>query len=108
MASIIHDHELREACRIIGVYTANRFNTWALAGPARASCRAHVMSVLMGRKMPQSKSGVTAIEAELHRRAGIEMSPDSCSASRQREFTNLCRAEFGLPECRAFLSALST
>lgn len=52
------DVEAREACRLIGFYTNYNYDVWMLAGPAQASNRARVMTILMGRKMPQSKSGV--------------------------------------------------
>lgn len=46
---------------------------YALAGSAKASCRAHVMADLLGvDKAPQSKSGVNAIRAEFYRQAGID------------------------------------
>lgn len=50
-----------EFLRLLGVYTAGRFDVWALAGPAKASCRAHVMSALAMAKVPQSRAGVTVI-----------------------------------------------
>lgn len=65
------DAALIAAAKLLLTYTAGRSDIWMLAGPAKASCRAHVMSVLLGRKTPQSKSGVTAIVAEFHARAGI-------------------------------------
>jgi hypothetical protein len=51
----LHDDvELYAACRLIDVYCGGRFyDLWQLAGPAKASCRAHVMSTLLARKVPQ-------------------------------------------------------
>lgn len=102
MAKITHDAELYEACRLLAAYTAYRIDPWILAGPAKASCRAHVMSALMGRRMPQSKSGVSALKDELHRRAGIEKTADSCSASRDREFYEIVREHFNGGICENF------
>lgn len=106
MASITHDAELCEACRLLHVYTGGRCDVWALAGPAKASCRAHVMSALMGKKMPQAKSGVTAILGEINRRAGL-VEPGSYPASRERELTDLCCREFGPPDINRGGSVLS-
>ncbi len=57
---------LGEAIRVLGIYTAGRFDVWALAGSARASCRAHVMSTLLNRRVPQSQAGVNAIQAAFY------------------------------------------
>ena len=73
----------KEALRLLGIYTAGRFDIWALAGDSKASCRAHVMSALVGKKMPKSKSGVTAITAEFYQRGGIV---GSCIAHREDNF----------------------
>ena len=55
-----------QALKLLGTYTAGRFDIWMLAGSSKASCRSHVMSVLMGQKVPQSKSGVTALRDALY------------------------------------------
>ena len=86
------DVELRGACRLLGVYTANRFDVWALAGPARASCRAHIASVLLGRKVPQAKAGVTMLRDELFTRSGVT---GNCLAAREEAFIRLCLEWFG-------------
>ena len=52
---------LGEALRLLGIYTAGRYDIWALAGPRKASCRAHVLSTLLAKSVPQSKAGVNAI-----------------------------------------------
>ncbi len=86
--------QLVEAVRLLGIYTAGRFDAWLLAGPAKASCRAHVMSALAGQRMPQSKSGVVAIRAELYRQsaiAGCDFSGCDCEALRERAFMAFCR-----------------
>ncbi len=79
---------VKEAIRLLGVYTAGRFDVWALMGPAKASCRAHVMSVLCEHKMPQAKSGVTAIRAKFYAALGIA---GNCEAIREDVFRQLCR-----------------
>ncbi len=52
---------LGEAIRLLGIYTAGRYDVWILAGRAKASCRAHVLSTLLDKTVPQSKAGVNAI-----------------------------------------------
>lgn len=79
----------REAIKLLGTYTAGSFDVWALAGPAKASCRAHVMSALMGQKMPQSKSGVNAIIAAFYSRCSIT---GDHIAGRDKNFREFCRA----------------
>ena len=79
----------REAVRLLGVYTAGRFDLWALAGPARASCRAHVASALAGRKVPQSKAGVTMLRDSFYAIAN----PDGDHmAGRESSFVAWCKA----------------
>lgn len=69
--------ELRErpgllaALRLVVVYTAGRVTLWNLAGQAKAAARAAVMSELVGKRMPQSKSGVNALALELYAACGI-------------------------------------
>lgn len=72
-----------EALRLTKTYTAGRFDVWMLAGPAKASCRAHIMSVLAGRRWPQSKSGVTALRDALW---AICNPPGECLAQREDHF----------------------
>ncbi len=58
---------IREALRLLGVYTAGRYDVWILAGSQRASARAHIMAELLGvPKVPQSKSGVNALRAAFY------------------------------------------
>ena len=77
-----------EAVRLLGAYTAGRFEVWELAGPAKASCRAHVMSALMGRKIPQAKSGVNAILEAFFARLEID---GSCRAVQEDNFVTVCK-----------------
>jgi len=79
---------LEKAIRLLGTYTANRFDIWILAGNARASCRAHVMSELLGKKTPQSKSGVNVIQDEFERQTKIT---GSCTADWDTKFREFCR-----------------
>lgn len=72
-----------EALRLLGVYTANSFDPWRLAGPAKASCRAHIMSVFNDKRTPQSKSGVTIIRSSLW---GLFDLSGSCQAEREKDF----------------------
>jgi hypothetical protein len=59
-----------------------RFHDW-LCGPHMAALRAELMSELTGQRMPQSKSGITALGKELYRLAGVE---GNCGAAREDAF----------------------
>ena len=51
----------REAIHLFGVYTAGRFDFYALAGGPMAGCRAHILSALADRRVPQKDAGITAL-----------------------------------------------
>ncbi len=57
---------IMNALRLISSYTAGSMELWALAGQPKASCRAHVMSALLGRKATQRESGVGALRSALY------------------------------------------
>ena len=86
------DDRMKRAIRVLGAYTAQRFDIWVLSGNAKAGCRAHVMSELLGVKTPRSKSGVNAIRQEFYSRMGI-WRDGLCLAEMENEFLSLCRAE---------------
>ena len=86
-----------EFIRLIGVYTAGRFDPYDLAGPAKASCRAHCMSALAGKRMPQSKSGVTVLREELFRITGAQ---GECLAEREQDMLRTLQAA-GFELCRS-------
>ncbi len=76
------------AIRLLGVYTAGRFDIFALAGPQKASCRAHIMSTIQGRRIPQAKSGVYAIREAFF----AALRPDGgCVAAQEDRFAEICR-----------------
>ena len=79
---------IKEGVKLLNAYTAGSFDVWALSGRSKASCRAHVMSVLNGVKTPQSKSGVTAIRTLLMDYVKPE---GDCLAIRQRNFEVYCK-----------------
>ena len=59
------------------------FDVYALAGPHNARARAALLSTLLGRKVPQSQAGVTAIERELF---AIAKPEGSCLSVRREVF----------------------
>ena len=73
------------------LHTYSRFyDRWALAGPAKASCRAHIMADLLDLpKIAQSKAGVTAIRDEFYKQARIE---GDCIANREDAFIHFCKS----------------
>jgi hypothetical protein len=76
------------AIKLLGTYTAGRFDIWMLAGSSKASCRAHIMSVLHGTRIPQAKSGVNALRSALYTEAKID---GECEAHRQDNFLAYCK-----------------
>ena len=78
---------LGEAIRVLGIYTAGRFDVWMLAGNQKASCRAHVMSILLGKSTPQSKSGVNAIRDAFYLACNIT---GECPSHREENFRTFC------------------
>lgn len=79
---------LVQAVSLLGIYTARRYSFWFLAGPSKASCRAHIMSALLGRKATQRESGVCAMRAEFYRQLGdVIPQTDICEAAREDAFT---------------------
>ena len=74
-----------EALKLLGVYSGNSFDVWRLAGPAKASCRAHIMSIFNDKRTPQSKSGVTVLRSSLW---GLFNLSGNCQARRETDFIN--------------------
>jgi len=60
---------LTEAVHLLGIYTAGRFDLWAIAGDAKRTARAHIMGFLLGRNATQKESGITALRAEFYKQA---------------------------------------
>ena len=80
----------KRALFALGVYTAWRFDVWALAGSCKAGCRAHILSELAGKRVPQSQSGVNALRAALYE----VTNPDgACEAAREESFRSWCHAQ---------------
>lgn len=81
--------KLQEAIFTLGALTRWYYNVWDLAGPRFAKGRAALMAELLGvPKVPQSKSGVTALEAEFYRQCGVSGETPS---RRQEAFAQKCR-----------------
>lgn len=82
----------KEAIRLLGAYTAGRFDIWELAGNAKASCRAHIMSALNGKRTPQSKSGVYAMYEAFFSLSDPHFPKYTCNAVRESNFIEWARA----------------
>jgi hypothetical protein len=74
---------LPKAIHLLGAHTGGRFDVWMLAGSARASARAWILSELTGRKVPQSQAGVNALRSALYAAAGVT---GDCEAHRESTF----------------------
>ena len=79
---------LGEAIRVLGIYTAGSYNICDLSGPRHASQRAHVLSTLQARTVPQSKAGVNAIRDAFWSACQIT---GECPAHRESNFAEFCR-----------------
>ena len=78
----------RDAMHLLAKHTGGRFDIWALAGPHNAKARAEIASALAGRKVPQSRAGVTAIRDSLY----AMVSPSgNCNATREDAFIDYAR-----------------
>ena len=78
---------LLEALRLLGVYTAGRFD-FQLWGQSKASCRAHIMSALKGCRVPQSAAGINALRSDLLALSGIV---GTCIADTEDKFSEWAR-----------------
>ena len=79
-----------EALRLLGAYTAGRYDFWMLAGNSKASVRAHIMSALAGQRVPQSKAGVNAMQAAFY---DIAKPVGTCPANRENSFVAWARSQ---------------
>ena len=73
-----------EALKILGAATRGSMDPWDMAGPAHAATRARIMSALLEKRVPVSKSGITALRFHLRR---IYPPAGDCEAARARAFT---------------------
>lgn len=80
---------LTHAIRLVGIFTAGRFDLWNLAGDQNAPDRAAILSALTGQWPPRSKAGVTALRTALY--AALEIT-GTCEAHRQDNFAEAARA----------------
>ena len=72
-----------EALRLLGEQTRGTFDPWDLTGPANAPVRARIMSALLDRRTPASKSGVTALRFHFSK---LYAAPGGCRAERDSAF----------------------
>jgi hypothetical protein len=87
MTSVTITPDTLQAIRLLGSYTANRFDLWQLAGRAHAMRRAHVLGTLTGTKVSQAKAGITAMRTAFYARLGIV---GQCEAEREENFRFVC------------------
>jgi hypothetical protein len=84
------DKNTKEALKLLKVYAGGHYSIWKLSGRHKASCRSHIMAVLLGvKKVPQAKAGVTAIRAEFYKR--LEITSDH-EAGREKKFEAIAQA----------------
>jgi hypothetical protein len=90
MSNPFNDCELFSACKLIDGWGSHNLD--CLYGPSNAKRRQAVMSILLGRNMPLSKCGYTAVQKELWKRAGVE---GNCIRAREVHFAAIMREQFG-------------
>ena len=78
----------KKALYLFGMYTRQSFVAWDLAGPSNAKIRATILSLLQGAKVPQSKAGISALQAAFY---SLAQTHGECSAERQENFTAWAR-----------------
>ena len=78
------------AIKYLAVLTNNTFDIWRLAGKSRRFDRQALMSMLLGRKVPQAQAGVNAITKHLLNVNGIQ---SGCMAVRERELTDRLKTQ---------------
>lgn len=85
---------IRAALVLLALYTRNRFDVFALAGPSGAAKRQAVMGALVSpgkTPPPRSKCGVNALRTALYAATNVA-GKGSCSAERERLFAEQAKA----------------
>ena len=87
--------DLIAALRLIRDYTGGYYYLWSLTGRSQVKRRQQIMSLLLGSKQPQSKSGINALIKELYAQCGII---GRCEADRRNNFIVYARGVLGDPD----------
>ena len=83
------EQTMDEAKRLFRVYTGGTGRIDALYGPAKASCRAHILSALQGERVPQRRAGWTVFRQAMF---GLFGASGDCLAARERALAELAQA----------------
>jgi hypothetical protein len=98
MDTLLDSRQL-EARRLYLAYTGDRCRIDSLYGPAKASCRAHILSALRGVKVTQSKAGWSMFREAIYELFGAT---GDCSAAREDSLAELARA------CKPVMAQVAT
>jgi hypothetical protein len=79
----------KAALALLGTYTGGRFDPAMLTGPAKRSCRKHILEALRGDKVKSAECGITVVEAALIEAAGAT---GDCQAARRDSLREIARA----------------
>ena len=79
-----------KAINYLSVLTNGTFDIYRLAGKANRFDRQALMSMLLGRKVPQAKAGVNAISRHLMNVNGIQ---SGCYAAREIELADVLKTQ---------------
>jgi len=80
---------MTEAKRLFRVYTGDTGRIDALYGPAKAGCRAHILSALEGKRVPQSRAGWRVFRKAMFDLFGAS---GNCLAARESSLVELAQA----------------
>jgi hypothetical protein len=83
--SKMSNDKLQNAARLVRQYTAGSCDVYALAGPAGAARRRHIMVELTGER--GAPFGINAVRKALHEAAGIT---GTCAADADHKFAVWC------------------
>ena len=90
----LEDPKFVEAIQLISNYTRGYFDVYDMAGPASSKRRQEVVSLLLGKKTPVAKCGVTFIRQFLF----DKLEPvGSCLANREADLRVICKAILAKP-----------
>lgn len=79
------------AIKMLGQFSKH-YDTWGMMGPVLANMRQELMTLLVGKKLPKAKCGVTEIRSQFFRLSGIaNFSNGHCLATHEDFLAQWCK-----------------
>lgn len=89
------EFSIKNALIVFKAFSGGTFNTWDLMGDSKKDARQVILSNLLGKKMPKSLCGVSAIRQQILHLCGFFSKPiDACDAERDEIIKVWCQQEF--------------